>query len=65
MIKLMTLVMTLSMPLTALATDRRDQKLALSCTKILFLIGLDGVLEGYLGIAYPSTSQQGTGDCTH
>ena len=65
MIKLMTLVMVLSMPLTALATDAIDQKLALSCTKSLFLKGLDGVLEGYPGIAYPSTWQQGTGLYTY
>jgi hypothetical protein len=61
MIKLMTLVMVLSMPLTALATDAIDEKLALRCTESLFINGLDGVLESYPGIAYPSTWQQGKG----
>ena len=65
MIKLMTLVMALSMPLTALATDAIDKKLALSCTESLFLKGLDGVLKGYPGIAYPPTWQQGTGPYTY
>lgn len=65
MIKLMTLVMALSMPLTALATDAIDKKLALRCTESLFFKGLDGVLEGYPGIAYPSTWQQGTGLYTY
>jgi len=58
MIKLMTLVMVLSMPLTALATDAIDKKLALSCTESLFL-------KGYPGIAYPPTWQQGTGPYTY
>ncbi len=57
----MTLVMVLSMPLTALATDAIDEKLALRCTESLFINGLDGVLESYPGIAYPSTWQQGKG----
>ena len=61
MIKLMTLLMALSMPLTALATDAIDQKLALSCTESLFLKGLDGVLEGYSGIAYPPRLAAGHG----
>ena len=65
MIKLMTLVMVLSMPLTALATDAIDKKLALRCTESLFFKGLDGVLEGYPGITYPSTWQQGTGLYTY
>lgn len=65
MIKLMTLAMVLSMPLTALATDPIDKKLALRCTESLFFKGLDGVLEGYPGIAYPSTWQQGTGLYTY
>ena len=59
------MVMALSMPLTALATDRVDQKLALSCTESLFLKGLDGILEGYRGIAYPFTWQQGMGVYTY
>ena len=53
------------MPLTALATDAIDKKLALSCTESLFLKGLDGVLKGYPGIAYPPTWQQGTGPYTY
>ena len=53
--------MVLSMPLTALATDAIDKKLALRCTESLFFKGLDGILEGYPGIAYPSTWQQGMG----
>ena len=57
--------MVLSMPLTALATDAIDKKLALRCTESLFFKGLDGVLEGYPGIAYPSTWQQGTGLYTY
>ena len=61
MIKLMTLVMALSMPLTALATDGTDQKLALSCTESLFLKGLDGVLKGYPGIAYPPLGSRARG----
>lgn len=61
----MTLAMVLSMPLTALATDPIDKKLALRCTESLFFKGLDGVLEGYPGIAYPSTWQQGTGLYTY
>ena len=67
MIKLITLAMTLalSMPLTAAATDRIDQQLALSCTKNLFLKDSDGALVGYPGIAYPSTWQQGTGVYTY
>ena len=65
MIKLITLVMALSMPLTALATDAIDKKLALSCTESLFLKGLDGVLKGYPGIAYPPTWEQGTGPYTY
>ena len=65
MIKLITLVIALSMPLTALATDAIDKKLALSCTESLFLKGLDGVLKGYPGIAYPPTWQQGTGPYTY
>ena len=65
MIKLMTLVIVLSMTLTALATDAIDKKLALRCTESLFFKGLDGVLEGYPGIAYPSTWQQGTGLYTY
>ena len=65
MIRLMTLLIALSMPLTALATDATDQKLALSCTESLFLKGLDGVVEGYPGIAYPPAWQQGTGPYTY
>ena len=61
MIKLMTLVMALSMPLTALATDAIDKKLALSCTESLFLKGLDGVLKGYPGIAYPPLGSRAQG----
>jgi len=59
------LVMALSMPLTALAIDAIDKKLALSCTESLFLKGLDGVLKGYPSIAYPPTWQQGTGPYTY
>ena len=61
MIKLMTLVMVLSMPLTALATDAIDKKLALRCTERLFFKGLDGVLEGYSGIAYPPLGSRARG----
>ena len=56
-----TLAMALSMPLTALAIDAKDQKLALRCTESLFFKGLDGVLEGYPGIAYPPLGSRARG----
>jgi hypothetical protein len=45
MIKLMTLVMVLSMPLTALATDAINKKLALRCTESLFFKGAHDYLQ--------------------
>lgn len=53
------------MPLITLATDRLKHKLAQICTNNLFLKGSDGVLAGYLGIAYPFTSSQNIGIYTY